>query len=84
MKNTLKEAKKSIGKQEQHRQAVAAAMPDVRELVKKHGLTLVNSCLMKLREHDKTARKAAELRQQADKLERELEGEKDLKLCSAG
>ena len=72
----MKEVKKSIGKQEQHRQAVAAAMPDVRELVKKHGISLVNSCLSKLREFDKTARKAAQLREQADKLEAELTGEK--------
>lgn len=83
MTKNLKEAKKAIGKQEQHRQAVAAAMPDVREVVKKHGLSLVNSCLTRLREYDKTARKASQLREQADKLERELEGEKDLKLHSA-
>lgn len=80
MKSTVREIKKSVGKQEQHRQAVTAAMPDVREVVKKHGLSLVNSCLSKLREHDKTAKKAAALREQAEKLERELEGDKDLKV----
>lgn len=86
MKNSnkaIREVKKATGKLEQHRQAVATAMPDVRELVKKHGLTLVNSCLVKLREHDKTQRRAAELRAQADKLERELQGEKDLGVRSA-
>lgn len=79
----MKEVKKTIGKQEQHRQAVAAAMPDVRELVKKHGISLVNSCLTRLREFDKIARKAAQLRQQADKLEAELTGEKQ-KIRSVG
>lgn len=72
----MKEVKKTIGRQEQHRQAVAAAMPDVRELVKKHGISLVNSCLSKLREFDKTARKATQLREEADRLEAELTGEK--------
>lgn len=79
----MKEVKKTIGKQEQHRQAVAAAMPDVRELVKKHGISLINSCIIKLREFDKTARKAQQLREQADKLEAELTGEKQ-KIRSVG
>lgn len=72
----MKEVKKSIGKQEQHRQAVIAAMPDVRELVKKHGITLVSSCIIKLRNFDKAARRAQQLREQADRLEAELTGEK--------
>lgn len=73
----IKEAKKTTpSKADQHRQRVAAAMPDVRELVKKHGLTIVQSCLTRLREYDKTQRKAEELRAKADELERGLEGEK--------
>lgn len=73
----IKEAKKkTTGKAERHRQAVTMAMPDVRELVKKHGLTMVQSCLTRLREYDKTQRKAEELRAKADELERGLEGEK--------
>lgn len=79
----MKEVKKTIGKQERHRQEVATAMPDVRELVKKHGISLVNSCIIKLREFDKTARKAAQLREQADRLETELTGEKQ-KIRSVG
>lgn len=66
----------TINKRQQHQMAVQAAMPDVREVVKKHGLTMVNSCLSKLREFDKKARKAEQLRQEAEKLERELEGDK--------
>ena len=66
----------NINKREQHRLAMQSAMPDVREVVKKHGLTMVNSCLSKLREFDKKARKADELRLQAEALERELDGER--------
>lgn len=68
----MKEAKKTTSKAERLRLANAEAMPDVKELVKKHGLTRVNSCLIKLREFDKKARQAKELREEADKLEREL------------
>lgn len=45
----MKEVKKTLSKAERLRQANAEAMPDVKELVKKHGLTRVNSCLHKLR-----------------------------------
>lgn len=79
----MKEVKKQISAREKHRQAVQSAMPDVREVVKKHGLTMVNSCLLKLREFDKKARKAEQLRQEADKLEQELDGSKELKIRSA-
>lgn len=68
----MKETKKTISKAERLRQANAEAMPDVKEVVRKHGLTRVNSCLHKLREFDKKMRQARELREEADKLEREL------------
>lgn len=68
----MKEAKRTISKAERLRQANAEAMPDVKEVVRKHGLTRVNSCLHKLREFDKKARQAKQLREEADKLEREL------------
>lgn len=79
----MREVKKTVSAREKHRQAVQSAMPDVREIVKKHGLTMVNSCLSKLREFDKKARKAEQLRQEADKLEQELEGGKEMKIRSA-
>ena len=79
----MKEVKKTISKAERLRQANAEAMPDVKEVVRKHGLTRVNSCLHKLREFDKKARQAKELREEADKLEREL-SETPTKLRSAG
>lgn len=73
----IKEAKKTTpSKAERLRQEVVAAMPEVRELVKKHGITRIQSCLTRLREYDKTQRKAEELRAKADELERGLEGEK--------
>lgn len=73
----IKEAKKTtIGKAEQREREIVAVMPEVRELVKKHGITRVQSCLSRLREYDKTQRKAEELRAKADELERGLKGEK--------
>ena len=80
----MKEVKgKQVSKAEQRRQLVISAMPDVRDLVKKHGLSVINSCLGRLREYDKKQRAAQRLREEADKLERELEGGNDLKLRSA-
>lgn len=79
----MKEVKKTISKAERLRQANAEAMPDVKELVKKHGLTRVNSCLCKLREFDKKMRQAKQLRDEADKLEQEL-SESPTKLRAAG
>lgn len=79
----MKEAKKVISKAEQHRIAIAEAMPDVKELVKKYGITRVNSCLSKLREYDKKARQAAKLHEEAEKLEREL-SESPTKLRAMG
>ena len=71
----MKEVKqKRVSKVEQLRQRNATAMPDVKEIVKKHGLTAVQSCLSKLREYEKKARHAAKLREEADALERELDG----------
>lgn len=69
---TIKKAERPVSQAELRRRANSAAMPDVREIVKKHGITAVNSCLTKLREFDKKARQAQKLRNEADKLEQEL------------
>jgi hypothetical protein len=71
----IKKAERPISQTKRRLEANAAAMPDVREVVKKHGLTAVNSCLTKLREFDKKARQAQKLREEADKLESELDGQ---------
>jgi hypothetical protein len=63
---------KKITKAEQLRLANAEAMPEVKELVKKYGITRIQSCLSKLREFEKKARQAKQLRDEADKLEQEL------------
>lgn len=69
-------AVRGIGKAQQRKLLSQAAMPDVREIIKKHGISVVSGCLSRLREYEKKARKAEELREQAEKLERELEGDK--------
>lgn len=78
----IKKAERPVSQAETRRRANAAAMPDVREVVKKHGLTAVNSCLMKLREFDKKARQAEKLRAEADALERELSDQPRIKAAS--
>jgi hypothetical protein len=80
----VKEVKsKPVSQAEQRRQQVLAAMPEVKELVKRHSLSSINGCLTRLRESDKKARQANKLRQEADKLEQEL-SEAPVKLRSAG
>lgn len=79
----MREAKKTISKAERLRQANAEAMPEVKELVRKYSITRINSCLSKLREFEKKARQARQLRDEADKLEREL-SDSPAKLRAAG
>lgn len=74
----IKEAKKTyVSKPEQRRRQVAAAMPDVKAAVEKYGLSVVHSCVARLRENDKTQRKAQELRAEADALSQKLREEAD-------
>lgn len=80
----MKEVKKRSNKREEYRQLWTAAMPEVRELVKKHGISIVSSCITRLREYEKKQYQARKLREEADKLEQELQGDgKQLKIRSA-
>lgn len=78
MKNTaIKKVERSISRTEKQKQANAAAMPDVREVVKKHGLMTVRSCVNKLFEFDKKEQEAKKLREKADLISKELNDEAD-------
>jgi len=50
----------------------AAAMPDVRRLVKKHGRLAVGNCLAKIKARDKQAERLAELKRDVAAMERSL------------
>lgn len=48
------------------------AMPEVKKLVKKHGRKIVNWCINQLREYEKKVKQLAELKKEAEELEKEL------------
>lgn len=48
------------------------AMPEVKKLVKKHGRTIVIWCINQLREYEKKVKQLAELKKEAEKLEKEI------------
>ena len=76
-KQALKKIDQRTSRTEQQRQALAAAMPDVRDVVKKHGLVAVRSCVNKLHEFDKKEQEAKKLREEADAISRKLNDEAD-------
>lgn len=57
---------------DRHRNAVNAAMPDVKAAVAKHGRTVVSSCLIRLKLLDKQAKLLAKLKSQVAALEGQL------------
>lgn len=50
-----------------------AAMGDVKELVKRHGLRTIGGCLTRIRAHDQAQRRLADLKAEAARLERRLQ-----------
>lgn len=64
---------KGMSKRIELRRARAhAAMPEVKRLVRKFGRSVVASCLIKLREHEKGIAKLQALKTEVAKLERQL------------
>lgn len=54
------------------RRAAAAAMPDVKKLVRRYGRCAVNNCLMKIIAAEKAARKVDAMRKELAELESRL------------
>jgi hypothetical protein len=50
----------------------AKAMPQVRQLVKRHGRTIVQWCVNQLRDYEKKVKQLSELKKEAEKLEKEI------------
>lgn len=73
----IKKVERQISRTERQRQANAAAMPDVRAVVKQHGLETVRSCVNKLHEFDRKEQEARKLREKADAISKELNDEAD-------
>lgn len=66
-----KEPKKP-NKLESHRQTIKAVMPEIEDVVKRHGLSIVNACIHKIYERNKLKRKAADLRKQIEEIEEKM------------
>lgn len=73
----IKKVERALSRTEKQKRANAAAMPDVREVVKAHGLATVRSCISKLHEFDKKQQEAKKLREKADAISKELNDEAD-------
>ena len=64
--------KRRLNHRDRHRAQVAAAMPEVRRLVKKFGRLAVGNCLGKIKARDKEAAKLAALKREVAQLEKGL------------
>jgi hypothetical protein len=63
---------KRATKQQLRNQVIEKAMPEVKRMVKKHGLSIVNSCIARLKEHSKKLRQLEVMKSEVAKLEREI------------
>jgi len=59
-------------KMDQHNEAIKAAMPEVRALVKKHGRSIIRSCIERIYQYEKKATQVERLKAEADALEQKL------------
>lgn len=53
---------KRLTAMEKYRAQIAAAMPEVKRLVKKHGRKAIANCVAKIRDYDKEVSRLAELK----------------------
>lgn len=63
---------KRQNKQQLRNQIIEKAMPEVKKMVKKHGLSIVNSCIARLKEHSKKLNQLEQMKSEIAKLEREI------------
>lgn len=63
---------KRLNARERYRQVVAAAMPEVKKLVKRFGRPAVGNCLAKIAAWEREAKKLSKLRSEVTQLERRL------------
>ena len=68
----MKKRRRKVNQNIQRRAQAAAAMPDVKRLVKKYGRLAVGNCIAKIRARDKEAAKLAALKREVANLERGL------------
>lgn len=59
-------------KMDQHRTAIKEAMPEVRALCKKHGRSIVRSCIERIYQFEKKAAQVEKLKAEAEALEKRL------------
>ena len=63
---------KRPSKTEQHKEAIKAAMPEVRALCRKHGRSIVRSCIERIYAFEKKSAQVEKLKAEAEELERKL------------
>ena len=69
--NKIKTIKRP-SKMQQHNEAIKNAMPEVRALVKKHGRSIVRSCIERIYAFEKKAAQIEKLKAEANALEAKL------------
>ncbi len=67
-----KPTERRVTKREQQRQAQAAAMPEVKALVRLYGRSAIAVCLSKLKEYEKSRSRLAALKEEVALLEKKL------------
>lgn len=67
----MKKAKEPNAR-EKHRANIAAAMPDIKNLVQRYGRSVVNGCLKKIAEIEKSKRRLAALKAEVSALEKQV------------
>jgi ABC-type uncharacterized transport system substrate-binding protein len=63
---------KRLSRLQQRNLVVEKAMPEVKKMVKKHGLSVVNSCISRLKEHSKKLKQLEQMKTEVANLEREI------------
>lgn len=70
--NKMRVVAKKVTKAELRRNALRAAMPEVRALCDKHGRSIVLSCVTRISEYEKKAAEVERMRKEAERLEQKL------------
>jgi hypothetical protein len=64
--------KRKLNARERNAAAKAAAMPEVKRMVKKHGLTAVSGCLIHIKGQNALAKRIANLKKEATELSKRM------------
>lgn len=63
---------KKLSNLEARRKQIERALPQVKQMVKKHGLSIVNAAILRLKEHRKKLSELEKMKSEVEKLESEI------------